>query len=204
MRRSKLSLLPLAALSLFLVADSALAQESTTRGFTIGLHATGASLVIEGGERSNAGGGGINLGYGLNRRFTIFAQGDGAQFDEQDTGDVEGTWTMGHFEVGARFNFANSLRRWVPFLQGALGYRVVSVSDPVVNSTAVNEVSLSGAGLSLGGGTYFYFKESFALNLQLLWTGGEFTTVTVDNISMSGLDVDATSSRFNVGVSWWL
>ena len=121
MRRSKLSLLPLAALSLFLVADSALAQESTTRGFTIGLHATGASLVIEGGERSNAGGGGINFGYGLNRRFTIFAQGDGAQFDEQDTGDVEGTWTMGHFEVGARFNFANSLRRWVPFLQGALG-----------------------------------------------------------------------------------
>ena len=151
MRCFKLCLPPLAALFLFLVADSALAQESTTRGFTIGLHATAASLVVEDGERSNAGGGGINLGYGLNRRFTIFAQGDGAKFDEQDTGDVEGTWTMGHFEIGARFNFANSLRRWVPFLQGALGYRVVSVSDPVVNSTAVNEVSISGAGLSLGG-----------------------------------------------------
>ena len=205
MRRSKLSLVPLAALTVFLVAESASAQESTTRGFTIGLHATGASLVVEGNndERSNAGGGGIHLGYGVNRRITIFAQGDGARFDEQSTGNIDGRWTMGHFDLGVRFNFANSLRRWVPFLQAALGYRVVSVSDPVVDNAAVNEVSFSGAGLTLGGGTDIYFTETFGLDLQLLWTGGEFTTVTVDNVSVSGLDIDATSTRFNVGLSWW-
>ena len=205
MRRPKLILLPLAALTLFLLAESASAQVSTTRGFTIGLHLTGASLVVEGDqdERSSAGGGGIHVGYGLNRRFTIFAQVDGTTFDEQNTGDVEGEWTLGHFDVGVRFNFANSLRRWVPFLQGALGYRVVGVSDPVVNDASVSEVSFSGAGLTLGGGTYFYISESFALDLQLLWTGGEFTTVKVDNVSVSGLDVDANSTRFSLGVSWW-
>ena len=205
MRRSQLSLLPLVALTFFLVAESASAQESTTRGFTVGLHATGASLVLEGNsdERSNAGGGGIHLGYGVNRRITIFAQGDGANFDDQSTGNVEGEWTLGHFDLGVRFNFANSLRRWVPFLQAALGYRAVSVSDPLIDNAVVNTVSISGAGLTLGGGTYIYFSESFALDLQLLWTGGEFTTLRVDNVSVGGLDIDATSTRFNVGLAWW-
>jgi opacity protein-like surface antigen len=205
MLRSKLTLLPLAVLSLFLVAESASAQASTTRGFTVGLHFGGTSLRVEGDdiERSSGGGGGIYVGYGVNRRFTIFAQADGARFDEQDTGDIEGEWTLGHFDLGVRFNFANSLRRWVPFLQGALGYRTVTVSDPVVNDNLVSEASFSGAGLTLGGGVDFYLSESWALDLQLLWTGGEFTTVTVDNVSVSGLDVDANSSRINLGVSWW-
>ncbi len=205
MRRSKLNLLPLAALALFFVAESAAAQESTTRGFTIGLHGTGASLDPQGAsnDRENAGGGGVLFGYGVNRRITIFAQGDGAKFDDLTTDNVEGEWTMGHFDLGIRFNFANSLRKWIPFLQAALGYRVVSVTDPVVDAAPVNELSISGAGLTLGGGVDFYFSETWALDMQLLWTGGEFNTVTVDNVSVSGLDFDATSSRFNLGVSWW-
>ena len=210
MRRSKLSLLPLAllplaALVLFFVAESAPAQESTTRGFTVGLHLTAASLSVDGGddERNNAGGGGLYLGYGVNRRITIFVQGDGGQFDNESTDNIEGEWTMGHFDVGVRFNFANSLRKWVPFLQGALGYRVVNVNDPVVDGTARSELSISGAGVTLGGGVDYYLSESWALDLQLLWTGGEFTTLRVDNVSVSGLDFDANSSRVNLGVSWW-
>ena len=205
MRRSKLSLLPLAALALFLVAVPAAAQESTTRGFTVGLHLTAASLSVEGGddERNNAGGGGLYLGYGVNRRITIFVQGDGGQFDNESTDNIEGEWTMGHFDVGVRFNFANSLRKWVPFLQGALGYRVVGVNDPVVDDVPRNELSFSGAGLTLGGGVDFYLSESWALDLQLLWTGGNFNTLRIDNVSMNDLDFEANSSRLNLGVSWW-
>ena len=203
MRRSTLSALPLTALAGCLMAGPASAQESTTRGFTIGLHISGASLAVESQDRNNAGGGGIHVGIGLNRRVTLFLQADGAEFDDQSSGDIGGVWTLGHFDLGARFNFANSLRSWVPFLQAALGYRAVSVSDPVVNSVAVDELSISGGGLTLGGGVDIYFTESLALDLQLLWTGGEFTTLTVDNVSVGGLEFDAQSSRFNVGVSWW-
>jgi opacity protein-like surface antigen len=187
------------------VADSAAAQQSTTRGFTVGLHATGATLDPEGAgnDREEAGGGGIFLGYGVNRRITIFIQGDGAKFDNLTTDNVKGDWTIGHFDLGVRFNFANSLRKWVPFLQAALGYRAVDVDSPIVDLIARNELSITGAGLTLGGGVDFYFNESWALDLQLLWTGGEFNTIRVDNISVSGLDFDATSSRLNLGVSWW-
>ena len=204
-RHSKLALLPLAALALGVAAESAAAQESTTRGFTMGLHGTGASLDPQGSgnDRESAGGGGLHLGYGVNRRITIFAQLDGAKFDNLSTDNVEGEWTMGYFDVGVRFNFANSLRKWVPFLEAAFGYRAVSVTDPIVNNVAANELSISGGGLTLGGGIDYYLSESWALDLQLLWTGGEFNTLRVDNVSVSGLDFDATSSRLSLGVGWW-
>ena len=190
--------------ALLLGAGHARAQESTTRGFSIGVHLSGAALQVESQDRNDAGGAGLRLGYGVNRRITVFAQGDGARFDEQSTGDIDGDWTMGHFDLGVRFNFANSLRAWVPFLEAALAYRAVSVSDPIVDGTPRNELSLEGAGLTLGGGVSFYFVESFALDVALLWTGGEFSTVRVDDVSVGGFDFDANSSRLNVGVAWWL
>lgn len=190
-------------LALLVPADGAWAQESTTRGFTIGIHASGASLMVENQDRNNAGGGGIHAGYGFNRTLTILAQLDGAQFDEQRTGDVQGDWTLGHFDVGVRFHFANSLRSLVPYLQGTIGVRAVTVIDPIVNNTAREAVSISGSGVTLGGGLNVYLKETLALDVQLLWTGGKFTTLHIDNVSTTGFDVDATSSRFNVGLSWW-
>lgn len=193
----------LTAVALAVTTVTAAAQESTTRGFVIGLHAGGASLAVESQDRDNAGGGGLIVGYGLNRRVTLFAQADGAEFDDVSSPDIDGTWTMGHFDLGVRFHFANSLRSWVPFLQASLGQRVVSVQDPIVDGTAEDEVSFSGAAFTLGGGIDYYFSENFALDVQLLWSGGEFTTIRVNNVSASGFDFDAASTRFNLGVAWW-
>lgn len=179
------------------------AQESTTRGFNVGLHLSGASLTVENEDRNNAGGGGLQVGYGVNRNITLFAQANAAQFDQQSTGTVQGDWTMSHFDLGVRYYFANSLRSWVPFLQAAFGFRSVSVQDPVVDNVQRQEVEISGGGLTIGGGIDIYLSQSWAIDVQLLWTGGEFTTLRVDNVSRTGFDVDATSTRFNVGLVWW-
>lgn len=187
---------------LFLASASARAQESTTRGFNLGLHAQGASLLID-DERSNAGGGGIWIGYGFNRTVQLFVQLDAAEFDVQDA-SVEGTWTMGHGDLGVRFHFANSLRSWVPYLQAAVTGRVVSVTDGVINDVAQTEdISIVGGGLTLGGGLLVYFSESFGLDLQLDWTGGTFTQLEVGNTTVTGLDLEAQSTRLNIGVTWW-
>jgi opacity protein-like surface antigen len=188
---------------LALGATPSAAQESTTRGFVMGLHASGASLAVESQDRNNAGGAGLFVGYGVNRRFTIFAQADAAEFDNQSSGDIQGTWAMGHFDLGVRFNFANSLRSVVPFLQGSLGARAVGVNDARVDGSPANEVSFTGSSLTLGGGVDFYFTETFALDLALLWTGGTFDTIHVNNASLTGFEFDATSGRFNLGVVWW-
>lgn len=203
MRSISTSLLTLTTAALLCGPSSVDAQESTTRGLSVGLHFGGASLSIESQDRNDAGGGGLSIGYGINRNFTIFGQADAAQFDAQSSGEVVGDWTLAHVDLGVRYYFANSLRRWVPYLQAALGFRSVSVKDPVVNGTQRGEVEISGSGLSLGGGLDFYVSQSFALDLQLMWTGGEFNTIRVDNVSQTGFDFDATSGRFNLGVVWW-
>lgn len=190
-------------LLLAIAPQSVDAQMSTTRGFNLGLHATGGSLTVEDGDRSNAGGLGLWVGYGFNRRIEVFLQADAAQFDVADA-SVEGTWTLAHADLGVRFHFANSLRSWVPYLQAAVSGRVVEVEDGVLNSVAQTEtLSLLGGGLTLGGGIVFYFNDSLGLDLQLLWTGGTFTELEVGSVTVSDLDIEAQSTRFNIGLSWW-
>jgi hypothetical protein len=190
-------------LALSLLFTSAVrAQESTTRGFNLEIHLSGASLTVD-DERSNAAGGGIWIGYGFNPTVQLFVQLDGAEFDVQDA-DVEGVWTMAHGDVGVRFHFADALRTWVPYLQVALSGRAVSVEDAVVLGAPRPDVSWTGGALSLGGGILFYFNETLAADLQLLWSGGEFDRVESGAVTVQLPDpIEAQSARFNIGVSWW-
>jgi hypothetical protein len=192
----------LALAGALLAGQPADAQESTTSGFVLGLHLSGASITPEDGDRSNAGGAGLFFGYGFNRTVQLFLQFDGAEFDVDDA-DIEGNWEMGHGDLGVRFHFANSMRSWVPYLQVALSGRAVGVDDAVVEGNPETDVGFYGGALSVGGGIMFYFNETLAADLQLIWSGGRFTEVEVDNVTIEGLEIDATSTRFNIGIVWW-
>jgi hypothetical protein len=91
----------------------------------------------------------------------------------------------------------------VPYLQAAFSARGVSVDDAVVQGSPETDVGFYGGGFSLGGGIMFYFNETFAADLQLIGTGGRFTEVKIDNVTIEGLEYDATSARFNIGILWW-
>ena len=181
----------------------AAAQESTTRGFNVGLHVSGQSLTPEDGDRQSAGGAGLIIGYGFNRSIELFLQGDAGEFDV-DNAAVEGDWTMAHADLGVRYHFANSLRSWVPYVQAALSGRAVSVSNGIINTqTQTEDITISGGAFTLGGGIMFYFSETWAADIQLAWSGGRFTDVKVGDVTYTGADFDAQTSRFNIGVSWW-
>lgn len=193
----------LALTSLVLSGASAVqAQESTTRGFNVGVHLSLAALKGEDDDWNGAGGGGLFVGYGFNRTVQLFLQIDGAQFDVDDS-EVSGDWSMGHGDLGVRFHFANSLRSWVPYLQTSLTGWGVGVDDAVVQGQPETDVGFVGGGITLGGGIMFYFNQTLAADLQLLWTGGQFNEIKVDNVTVSGLEIDAQSTRFSLGISWW-
>jgi hypothetical protein len=102
-----------------------------------------------------------------------------------------------------RYNFANSLRRWVPFLDAAIGARAVSVSDATSDGDDVGTVTFSGGALSLGGGISFFASQTFAIETLVKFTGGSFEEVEVGNVSVRNLEIEASSFRFKLGVSWW-
>lgn len=180
------------------------AQVSTTRGFNLGFHLNGSTLTVDSSDPSGGGGAGLRIAYGINRIVTLYFQGDGAQVDVQNAESLRGTWTVGHADLGVRFHFANSLRRWVPYLEAALGTRAMSVTDAVVEGQGVTgDVTFSGADLSLGGGFMVYVARTVALDVEVAFTGGEFTQIKTGLVTEGGLNIDAQSSRFNVGVAWW-
>ena len=59
MRRQTSTLLATAVAGLVALPGALEAQESTTRGFMLGAHLSGASLTIENEDRNDAGGGGL-------------------------------------------------------------------------------------------------------------------------------------------------
>ncbi len=188
---------------LLLAPAAASAQASTTRGLSLGAHLMGTSLTVENGDAVGGGGFGLRLGYGFNRIVTGFVHVDGSRIDLESGSTIVGQWDLAHAEVGARFHFANSLRRWVPYLEASAGGRSVSVSDASVNGEAAGKISFSGGAVTFGGGLSTYLTRKVALDLSLKFTGGEFTKVDVGNLSVNSLDIDAASFRFGVGFVWW-
>jgi hypothetical protein len=192
----------LAALAVSVSVSSATAQRSTTRGFTVAAHLQGASLSVDDADPDGGGGFGVRAGYGINRRFTPYVEVDAIVFDVANP-EFGGYWSMVHADLGVRYNFANSLRRWVPFLEGAFGVRAVQVDDANVDGNRVGELNFSGGAFSLGTGISFFAVEKVAVETLMKFTAGTFEQVDVGNISVNNLDIDASSFRFKIGIAWW-
>lgn len=201
----KASRLLVAALVPFLAPSMASAQLSTTRGLSLGVHLQGTSLKVEDANETNSGGGlGLRVGYGFNRIVTGFIHVDGAQIDVASGGAITGTWNLAHGEIGARFHFANSNRRLVPYLEGSAGARVVTVSDATVaGSSDTEDISFNGGAVTFGAGLSTHFKKRAAFDVSLKWTGGKFSEVDLGDIAVRNLDIDATSFRFGIGLIFW-
>lgn len=179
------------------------AQQSTTRGLNLGFYLEAASLSVEGSEGESGGGAGFRVGYGLNRIFSLYFEADGVSVESQNAERFQGTWTLGHADLGTRIHFANSLRSWVPYLDVAVGGRWASVKDVEVNGQSGGDVSISGGSFSFGGGLSAYLKETLALDVGLKFSTGEFNEIRIGALSINNLDVDAKSARFRVGLVWW-
>ncbi len=195
------------ALAATLVPTIVSAQASTTRGFSVGVHALGTSLTTDNNDPRNGGGLSLRLGYGFNRIITGFVHIDGSEI-EIPSGQAPGTgiagaWSMGHAEIGARFHFANSLRRWVPYLETSAGARAVSVSDASVNGQNAGKVTFNGGAFTVGGGLSTFFRRTTAFDVSLKWTGGEFTEVDLGSVALRNLEIDASSFRLGIGIIWW-
>jgi hypothetical protein len=200
--RALLSTSALVALG-FISTTPLVAQKSTTRGLHLGAHLQAASLQVQEADPASGGGLGVRVGYGINRIITLYLEVDGVQVEAGDPDTFAGDWSMAHADIGARIHFASTLRSWVPYVGFAVGSRVVSVDNAEAQNQDVGTVDFTGGAFSFGIGTYAYFTETVALEVGLKVSSGEFTEIDVGPFSIDGLDIDAQSTRFKVGVVWW-
>jgi len=165
----------------------------------LALHGSAIQIEDLDDERESGGGATLKLGYGFNRRFALYLEASGASLRTQD----DENWTLGHVDIGGRFSLGSATGTLVPYLQAAITGRAGTREDVILPGSAVpRELEISGAGLTAGGGLLFFFHPQWAVDVDLKFTAGEFSTIRYGNVSVEGLEIDATSTRFNIGVSW--
>lgn len=189
----------LAAASLIL-SHSLYAQRSNTAklSFTFGIH--GAALTSDDLSDDQQSGPGLHLGagYGFSSRFAVFLDAYGASIKVRDEDRI-----LSHIDIGIRFHFANPNRAFVPYLEGAFTGRAMTFDDQNVDGNDDIDVEASGGSFTIGGGVLVYFNPKWAFNAHVKWTGGEFSRIRVENVSIDGFDIDATTTRVGIGLSWF-
>lgn len=185
-----------------LEAQQAPAPKANTEKLTLSLALGGSSIYSDELEKERESGGGFSaqLGWGFTRLFTLAVGASGATM-----GSGDDQFVMVHFDLLSRFNFTSPRRAWVPFVEGGVSARVAGQDNiVVVGDNGPQEVNLeiSGGGITFGGGVEYYVAPAWALGANLRWTTGEFSTVKFNNVSIDGFELDATTTRLNLGVSW--
>jgi Outer membrane protein beta-barrel domain len=171
-------------------------ERSRSKGFFVGLGVEGSGIQtnVAGSTAESGGGGGVVLGYGFSKRWSLYTDVSDAQINA--TGG--GTYSLAHADLGARVHFRGGAHSLVPFLQvGATGR---AVSTTVGGTTYTG----SGGGATLGAGLNAYFTHSAALSAVASWSVGNFDKFQVDNTVVgTNASVNATTARVHLGMVWF-
>lgn len=174
---------------------------SNTSGFSLGLSVNVSSVnsadLTDG--RENGAGLGLSLGYGFTRHFSILLDGTAAAMPDD--------WMLSHGDLLGRWTFGTPMQQARPFVEGGfttwMGTEENAVLDPTDPNSPRGDLELSGAGFTLGGGVHYFFSPKWAFTGDVRFTTGEFDEIKFQNVSVSGLNADATSMRLILGFNWF-
>ena len=171
-------------------------ERSRSKGFFVGVGVEGSGIQtnVAGSSAESGGGGGLVLGYGFSKRWSLYTDVSDAVM----TATGGGTYSLAHADLGARVHFRGGAHALVPFLQvGATGR---AVSTTVGGTTYTG----SGGGATLGAGLNAYFTHSAALSAVASWSVGNFDKFQVDNTVVgTNASVNATTARVHLGMVWF-
>ena len=176
------------------------ANRADPEGFLFGLAFDAASIRADDAARTTESGpgAGMTFGWGFTKNFALVLDASAARISS-----LNGDYNLGHVDLGGRWHFVNR-SALVPFLDVGYAGRVAQKQDVMFpGATSPGNVSMMGSGPSAGGGFEYFATPGLALGGSFKWTGGKFTRVRFDNVTVDGLSIDATSARFNMGFTWY-
>jgi hypothetical protein len=186
------------------------AIDERTLGFMFGVHTIAAPGInisgedIDGTFSTNFGAGaGVMLGYGFNERFSGFISLDVAKQQTGEDVHPEGTFGLGHLELGVRANVPmTSLVNTLPYVSASVGRFAIGAHIEDEENDEDYDTSLSGAMVAVGAGFQHFLSPRMALDAGVSMSFGKFGTWTEDG-DKEDLEVNrSTALRFRVGVVW--
>jgi len=125
---------------------------------------------------------GAKLAYGIDQNIEVFLAIRQIGFKQEFDWDA---YKVNNVDIGGRYNFGATLRRFRPFLEAALSFHSLVIDPITFDGTTVFKLESSGAGLTLGGGCHIYILPNLSANANGKLTFGNFTST-----SLSGTEVD--------------
>ena len=174
-----------------------------TTGLMLGLSFDASSIRSDDLNSSTESGPGLGgtLGWGFTRNFALVLDASAARISSLDGG-----YDLAHVDLGGRWHFVNR-SGFVPFVEVGYAGRAAMKKDAVLpdgnGNTYTGDLKVLGGGVSAGGGFEYFATPGLALGGAFKWTSGRFTRVQLDNVTVDGLKMDATSARFNIGFTWY-
>ena len=182
------------------VGTPQMARPSNTTGLFVQAHFNGNGITLGDADPERGGGFGFKLGYGIAPFVTLYAGLDVARMKTENHILEEigkAGYGLGHLDLGVRLNIGGERNALVPYLDAAFSGRTA-----VLNSVYGGELVYSGGGSSVGGGLKFFVSEVLALDGGVQMTFGGFNEVEIRGRAKQ-IDMDATTTRLNLGLSWY-
>lgn len=162
---------------------------STAQGFSINLDFAYGSWNSESqflGDLDDLEPSGLGFGakvaYGIDQNIEVFLAIRQIGFKQEFDWDA---YKVNNVDIGGRYNFGATLRRFRPFLEAALSFHSLVIDPITFDGTTVFKLESSGAGLTLGGGCHIYILPNLSANANGKLTFGNFSST-----SLSGTEVD--------------
>ena len=174
-----------------------------TSGLLLGLSFDASTIKSEGLGPSMDTGVGMagQLGWGVTKNFALIADASAARI-----ASLNGNFDLAHVDVGGRWHFVTARSSFVPFVEVGYSGRAVRKKGAVMADAAGNLYTgdmILGTGISLGGGLQYFVAPTVAFGGAFKWTTGKFSRLQLGDAYVDGLAMDATSTRFNMGFTWY-
>jgi len=183
--------------------------QSNTAGFSLSIHGSYArwnseSFFLGSLDEEEPNGFGINIkgAYGITQNIEVFIAYTSRTFKLQEDWDSYRNQT---FDIGGRYNFGATLRRFRPFAEVALTTNSFTIDPITFDSINLFKLEVNGLGGTIGGGAHYFFTPALSATLNARASFGNFSEILLSGDEVTGLDEDVGFELYivQIGMSYF-
>ena len=141
-------------------------------------------------------------GYGFNENIEAFISFSSMGFKRELEWD---TYKLTNLNIGGRYNFGATLRRFRPFVEAAVSFNNLHIDPITFDGISIFDLQSSGVGGAVGGGVHFFILPNLSANANGRFIFGNFSSTTLSGSDVDNLDetLDFSITTIHVGLTYF-